>query len=89
MTSTDADTWTDRGSRPGLRSATIGPASTMTKAMIGTFATSGIVRPVRKSRLSESSSPDAAAAENRGKSAVMIESVTKACGSMNSVKATA
>ena len=48
MTSTDADTSTDRGSRPGLSSATIGPASTMTRAMIGTLATSGIVSPVRK-----------------------------------------
>ncbi len=91
MTSTDAVTWTERGSteRPGLRSSTIGWARTMTSAMIGTLATSGIVRPVRKSRLSASRSPAAAAAENRGKSAVMIETVTKACGSMKMVNATA
>jgi hypothetical protein len=89
MTSTDADTWTERGSRPGLSRATMGPASTMTSTMIGTLATRGIVRPVRKSRRRASSSPEAAAAEKRGKSAVMIETVTKACGSMKRVKATA
>ena len=72
---------------PGLSSATIGLASTMTATMIGTLATSGIARPVRKSRRRPSRSPAAAAAEKRGKSAVMIETVMKACGSMKSVNA--
>ncbi len=66
----------------------MGVAATMTKTITGTLATSGRIIPRRKSALSVATSSSAADFDSRGKSAVMMETAMKACGSMKMVKAT-